>query len=660
MAPAQPASAAKAILSRDLVARFSYLSLVLAAVAAFPAPVAAHARLASSEPADGGILVEAPSEVRLWFDEPISPRFSGAELLDIHAQRIDLAGIHTDPAEPKLLVLRLNKIPHGVYSVLARTLSEADGHSSVSFLVFGVGEDADLGTAAVVKPDTALPLVEAILRWLNYLALAALIGGVTVLLGVLEPARRALVNDAALAMAGAARRVRYWVVASCALATLAGVSLLLWQAFGLLGQLPEDVSLPAVLTQVVGRTRWGALWLAREGVLLALLGVLIWSIHTERSDDARIAEPRLTRWYIAALASLSLVGLQALTGHAAAVSPGRLLAVVIDAVHLLAVGVWVGGTLALAVGLFPLVRHDRAVSTAVMRAGWGRYSQFAAISVGLIFATGLYNTAHQVASLDALLTTVFGQALLAKIGLVLAMGAFGLANSMLLHPHVARPLGRLLGKAPGWTPLSVRQLPAMVGCELSLAAVALIATSLMTASPAPRGPEYTIDARRVPTELSRRVDDVVMTLLVKPNRPGQNVFTVFTASAHRPPPAEITRVLLRFEYLDENLGRSSVIASQVQPGRFLAGGSHLRLAGRWRIQVVVRRRGLEDAVGHFDWLVAPIGETPPVLISRHPLATPLTMTAAMLLATVVVLTCVGWWRHGGPPPAVLSGKQRNP
>ncbi|HEY7492720.1 MAG TPA: copper resistance protein CopC, partial [Candidatus Tectomicrobia bacterium] len=585
----------------------------------------AHATLVRSVPADGALLAEAPQEVRLWFNENISPRFSAAQLLDSKSQPVQLAGIRTDPSDPKQLILSLRQLPAGVYSVLAKTLSEADGHFSRSLLVFGVGEEADL-KAAVVLPEKVPPWPEVVLRWGNFTLLAALVGAVAVVYLVLVPVGAALaaVPASTMALGVAERRVLAWAFCCTGLALLVGLGLLLWQCITLAATLPEGSSFPGVVWQVLSRTRWGALWLARQGLLLVFMGVVYCMYHARHqlvesrpAADAAAAPaavvplvtPSLTlpprgrgrgltrvcfflsdyfsidnisytplaspRWWevktcddvssrslrqenlpqkggkggrvaklVAALFSLALLTVQALTGHAAAVTPQTTLAVVTASLHLLAASLWIGGLLALGVGLWPLMRRDWVAATTLAYASWGRFSRVAAVSVGLLVATGLYNMRWQVASLDALVTALYGQVLLAKIGLVLVVGACGLLNAMLLHPVVAAPLAWLLHRPQGWTPCSLTCLLTLVLGEAGLGLLVLLATSVVTAAPPPRGPEFTIEPADVPATLSKTVNDVVVTLSVKPNRPGQNVFTVFTASTRRPPRAEITRVIL--------------------------------------------------------------------------------------------------------------------
>lgn len=601
-------------------------AVVVLLVAGLSADAWAHAKLVRSAPGDGATLAEAPQEVRLWFDEDIAPAFSSARLLDASGRPVELAGVRTHPSDRKLLIVPVPALAAGIYSLLASTLSEADGHVSRTFLVFGVGEVGDLSASVRTETETFPPFVEVALRWANFTLLSALIGAIVVLYLILRPVRATLGAEppAAAALGLVERRILAWAC-GCAVATwLVGVGLLLVQAMTVAATPAEARSFPSVMWQVLGQTRGGAFWVARQGLLLALIGAL---------SRARLAPA-------AVLLLPALIVVQALTGHTAAVTPHLALAVVNDGLHLLAAGVWIGGLLALGVGLWPLFRGDRSAVTAVAYAGWRRFSWLAAVSLGLLVATGLYNMSRQVASVDGLIGTVYGQALLVKIGLTLAVGACGLLNAMLLHPVVAAPLAWLLRRPRGWTPCSLARLPALVVTEAGLALLVLLAASVVTAAPPPRGPEFTVVPDDVPKALTQVVGDVVVTLSVKPNRPGQNVFTVFTASTRRPAPADIMRVIVRFSRQEIGGGPVSVIAQAVDRGRFQVGGSHLSLAGPWRVEVVIRRKGIADAVAGFDWVVAPPGSSRPVVLSKAPLASSLTFAAAGTLGAVLLVAGV--------------------
>jgi putative copper export protein len=109
--------------------------------------------------------------------------------------------------------------------------------------------------------------------------------------------------------------------------------------------------------------------------------------------------------------------------------------------------------------------------------------------VGLLIASGFYSIGRQVTSLDAMLTTLYGRALIVKVALVLCVGAFGLPNSSMLHPRLSAPLARLPRRPSGWTPLSLKRLPALVIAESTLGLLVLLATGVMLASPPAHGPQ---------------------------------------------------------------------------------------------------------------------------------------------------------------------------
>jgi hypothetical protein len=180
----------------------------------------------------------------------------------------------------------------------------------------------------------------------------------------------------------------------------------------------------------------------------------------------------------------------------------------------------------------------------------------------------------------------------------------------------------------------------LVRCDVAAAFLLVLVASVITANPAPRGLEFRVAAEDVHRMQSKVVDDVMVTLSIKPNLPGPNVLTVFAASQHRPAPAEIMRVILRFTNRDRDLGRVSAVAQHIERDRFVLTGSQLSLTGAWAIDVVVRRRGVEDIVARFDWTVPPAGDLQPTILSKReirPTTDWLALTALVLIAGTMVV-----------------------
>lgn len=598
----------------------------------------AHAALIRSEPVDNSVSSDPPEEIRLWFNESISAEFSTARLLDINGQEIQLESLQTDPEDPYVLILNPPELPAGVFSVNWRVLSEADGHFTRGLMVFGVGEGVDTSTASKGAVASEIPWFEVLLRWVNFSTLAVLFGllGISVLVlprADMHPLETELVQARQRALVSAR-----WLALAI---FLIGFAWLFYQYTVLSGTLPEGVSPPRVIWQILVRTRWGGLWIARQVLVILLIGL----IPRGKPSNGRMAVPL-------AISGLLLV-VQALSGHAAAITPNTWVVVAADSLHLLSAAMWVGGLLGLAIAILPLARKSPASFTQLIQTSWGAFGAWAAVSVGLVIATGIYNTAKQTASPDALLATLYGQSLIFKVAFMLLAGFVGLLNSLSLHEGLADRVGRLLGRPPGWRPFKVRSLPRLIVVEAGLGLVVFLSVGFLTSTPPARGPEFAPSVNADLDSLSQSVDDLLVTFSAKPNQPGPNVFTIRATSRRRPPPAEILRVIVRFTFEGQDMGTVSADAEFQEEGVYRLGGNYLSLAGPWQVDVVVRRSGIEDSVARFDWHVSPGGPPRAVLISDQPWETPLTIFSALFFVAVLLVAIVGRWRAGRAAPVAM-------
>lgn len=587
--------------------RAAGLRLLLAGLAcalamAVLAPSAgAHATLLRSDPSDGAVLEDGPSSVRLWFTEEIVARFSSATLREGDGTVVTTASVRADATDGLTLALR-DDLPRGIYSIDWKVLSAEDGHFRGGLVVFAVG----LGLTPVPAGDEGtdgVGALDVLLRWLNLSALAGLVGGLAVAGLVLTASLRA----SAASVQAARHRVLGWTLGCSALGLAAGIGLLFSQA----RSLAPDESLLSVAWDFLAGTRLGAVWIAREGILLALFAVLI---LMRRGRLGRLGLPG------AALLAVAAVCVQALAGHANAVSPQTPLAVGAAVLHGLAAGLWIGGLAAVTVAIWPFGRGRRE-RAALAGASLRRFGALAALGVATLGVTGLYYAGRQVASVDALLTTLYGQTLLVKLGLVLVAGLLGLLNALLLRP-------------PAWS--SIRPVPyrPLLLAEVGAGLAVLVAVGVLTAAAPARGPEFApAPAADPPGSLSTSVDDLVVTLAAKPNRAGHNVFQAIVASTRRPAPAEIESVTLRFSR-DGKAALAPMV--ETEPGRFRVAGDYLDRSGDWRIGVIVRRTGLPSTTLPYLWTAAPEAGRP-VLVSDRPLRPILTNLAFALLTLLAVL-----------------------
>jgi len=611
--------------------------------------VDAHATLLRTDPADGAMLATAPEAVHLWFDEAVAANLSMIRLLDATGKDRGVVQVTSVSDDPTGLVVQLPTLTPGMYTLLYQVLAQSDGHYAQGMTIFGT-EGGNLGgqlTSTVSaralgagdEPTFAWP--EAALRWLHLMLLLISIGAVG--------SGQWLFGDRGgkrFVVAHFPRLGRRHALALAWWATLllipVGLTRWSWQLWTLYQRVGVNQELVALAQGLLVENRWGLLWLAQQVLLL----LLCWALAQTRRREVHTRQPiRSPGWLGINSLLLLLLLTQSLSSHAASVANARALAVTVDFVHLVAAGLWVGGlvTLAAFLGLLLRSKHRRRHSRlwrVLVDDGWRRFGAMAATSVLLLFATGLYSMGQQVAAPDALLMTPYGRFLLAKIVLVLGAGTLGLLNTLRFHPNRApawlQRLPRPLTRASTWvqgqemaTP--GHAAPLILGEAALLLCGVLLLTAVVTANAAPRGASYTVDPATVPSALTRPVDDLLVTLTVKPNRPGQNVLNIFAASTERPEPAPIMRVLVRYHPIGQPSALTSVTTEAIAPGRYLLAGPIFSFAGPWSVDVVVRRQGLEDSIAHFEWLTPPIGELTPVVLSKYPWRTMLTALALLLL-----------------------------
>jgi copper transport protein len=304
---------------------------------------------------------------------------------------------------------------------------------------------------------------------------------------------------------------------------------------------------------------------------------------------------------------------EGLGSHSASISSA---AVADDAVHLLAAALWLGAVAALAVAIWPAGALGRDGSRLIALACRRRFAWLAGAGAAVAVVTGLYSAGREVASIDALLTTFYGRALLVKTALVAALVMLGATNAALLT-RAARARG---GAAVAW----------LIVAETAVGAGAFLGAGVLTASSPARGPEFAAPRPVRAPMLAADVDDLIVSATVRPNRPGQNVLAVQAVSSRRPPPAPI-------ESISAGLGSGQPIAlRRLEPGRYL-GPVTLSRAGPARMSLVVRRAGRTLPAG-VQWFVDRPDAAKPVVVSSRRLSS---IVDPLALALCIGLAAAG-------------------
>ncbi|HEY2596275.1 MAG TPA: CopD family protein [Chloroflexota bacterium] len=424
-----------------------------------PAAALAHAVLLKTTPSSSESLSSAPSQVQLLFSEPLDPAFSHVQVRDASGQLVDNGDSQVDPNNDQLLTASLRAgLPNGVYTVEWRNLSAIDVHPDAGQYRLFVGvpvQTGDLTSASTASTLSATP--ETTLgRWWFYVA-ASLFGGV---LATWKLVLAPLVADARPGLQSKTRSRAYWLIVS------GGVLLIVGTLFTAVAQAAAAANVPLAgglgspLGELLLRGRYASIWWPRLGLEIASLLLIVFG-----GIDGLASE--------CALATLPAVLLtSALTSHGAALPNAAAPGIAIDWLHIVGACAWVGGLAALAAFL-PALRAepDAGVTPAQLV---GRFGRLALVAAAVVLLSGVLQGALELGSPSALTTTLYGQLLLVKAGLFLAMLLLAGMNEL----RVRAALG-----ASSSATAQVRGLSAGIGIELTLGVIVFAVAALLSSTP---------------------------------------------------------------------------------------------------------------------------------------------------------------------------------
>ena len=559
--------------------RFIPIAFALVLTLALAMPVFAHALLVRSVPEANAALDRAPAQIELSFTETLEPSFSTITVFNSSGAQVDNGDSKLDPADHTHLTVSLRSLPDGVYTVAWKALSAVDGHVTTGSFPFAVGDvdAAALGAAAQASRQIKLSLGEVVERWVLFVCALAVTGGTLFVLVVWQPAYRAVQSETE---GFALERVPWRRLATFALIGLAVASLfaLLLQAGQASG---AEIAAPwdAAVGRILFETRFGALWITRFALTLALAGLL------PHNSTGR------ARWLAFGLSLLLLLTLS-LGSHAAAeLRPA--LPVVADWAHLVAASVWVGGLTHFVAGLWAAQQSDASLRTRLTARLLPRFSALALLSVGALTVSGVYSAILRIGAWDALFQTLYGRALVVKLLIVSPMLMLGAVNLLIVTPRMKRAAAYTHGDAR-----LVNRFRRIVTSEVTLGAALLLSVGVFTSLP-PARPA----AASAALTAAALADDLKLAIEISPGRVGVNTFTLRVTSTGQPLD-QAKEVALRFTPTRANVPPSEAQLSAQGSGVYAAKGAYLGLPDTWQVQAVVRREGEFDAFANFNFAVS--------------------------------------------------------
>ncbi|GAB2527375.1 copper resistance CopC/CopD family protein [Nocardia heshunensis] len=547
---------------RTLLQAAVALSLAIGLIFLGTATASAHAVLVSSDPGYGAMVDHAPAQVSITFDEPVTAAQNAVTVTDRDGTRADGGAMTTSDGGRTVVVPLRSGLPNDTY-LLGWSLLSADGHVVAGSIVFGIGIPPDL-TVTVAPPDPLIAALDVIVRLLTafgYLGIALVIGiPVAVRLTWKEAGPTRAITQLI--------RIGATTTAVTALATFALIP----------GRLGGAAGWGEPRTWIQSSTSLvGAALLAKAVGAITLFYTTTASKRHAGTEGGKAA-PALARGLleqgagsIAVVAGSVVVLAEAVGGHAVA-GEYRWAAVVSTVLHVVAMAVWVGGVVVVALAW----RTSRRAEVV------GRFAPVAAAAVGLLVVSGVFQAWRAVSPVAALWSTSWGQLLLVKVVLVaVALGAasvarWGGANGS--SSLGARPF-RGRGAAEGG---SARRV---VRFELGVQIAVLVVTAVLTGVAPARDtydPPLAVDVQVGPLRAEVRVDGT---------HAGRQEFTVRLRDSTGVPTGAL-EVTGRLERAGGGVGPVEVVFRRVEPVEigpdyFVSRAVRVPVAGEWRLRLTV-------------------------------------------------------------------------
>ena len=351
--------------------------------ALLPHTASAHAQLLQSHPAANDVLQSEPAAITLIFTEPVTPAGAGIKVFSPAGDQIAAPAV----ARGSLLSAALRSSESGTY-VVSWQIFAADTHPSRGAFRFVVGSPTNNPYATLLdSPEigTATPLglaLQELARLVHFVGFALVFGVVGY--QVLTQPRPTLTRS-----------------------TAAGVVLLIAaEPLALVGQL-ASLSVDTDTTIAVLDSNFGRLLGLRLGAAL-----LVWTLMATRRY-----------WLLLGLGAVVSI----LDGMSAHAIPGVLAAgQLLVAVHVGAMGLWVGGLVAF------------------VQAPDKRFARYATVTLSIAIGTGIILALVHTGFGTGLLTSAYGRVLILKV-LVVA----GALSAAILRRHRPELAGALLVIAMG-------------------------------------------------------------------------------------------------------------------------------------------------------------------------------------------------------------------
>ncbi len=540
----------------------------------------AHPFLLETVPGQGQNAPIGVTQIISKYSEAVEIDFSELKVYDANGNQIDNRDTSYNDGETSLIVTT-PPLEEGVYTLTSKVLSKVDGHLVQAAVVFGVG-DVQVDTSMLDSQETSETtfIPESVARFPGLVGQTIVLGGVIVSITIWSSQQtrfRELFSDINEQFKTKFTKIiGYGVIATFA------------SNFIMLGVQTWRLEVSPI--EVIGTT-FGTTWLIRMIITIIIIGIWFW-MEKRKEISIKGQIPLL-------VASLILIATTTMMGHGASTELEA--AWILDYAHNLLSSIWIGGVIFFAFVALPTIsKTDDALRNKITLSLIPRFSGIFIIAIGILIITGPTLLWFLDDNVGALTESTYGKLIMIKIGLAIAMIAFGgmyqvkfLKNpsnyeSLNISKRISKPL----------------KLEAGLGIAL-LAVVALLVNSSL-----PEGEIQSADALQ-PTfgyESILFSENAKFEVKVEPAGIGQNTISVIVSSFDDKPLDDISGLKVKVSNPQKNISPilaevSETVQSSIT--KYTADAT-FGFAGNWQIELEAQREQNSNENTIFNLQIKPL------------------------------------------------------
>jgi copper transport protein len=548
----------------------------------------AHPVYVDSSPKPFQSVPSSPTEVSVFFSEPIELDYSSIRVLGPDGSRVDLNDPHNVEADTASIGVSLQpNLPEGEYTVTTSVLSAVDGHVVEETFIFGVGTAVQQQTGVEGQQQQQRDILspeESISRFPGMVGQVIVVGAAFGTLWLWKPLARVpwLSSGISKTRISIDRNMMRLIIIGTGLVLASGVAMIVVQAISINAGIPEAIA-----------TKFGNVWLTRMLQSSILMGIAV-AVYRKLAKNNEIASR--AEIYAILILGLAVLITSSLIAHAAATS--QVGPVLLDFFHNAAASIWIGGLVMLGFVAVPRILSigDSMIKSAALSILIPRFSTVVVTLLGIALITGPVLLFTLESDLSLTVASVYGQILAIKLGLAGVMVAMGAYTQFVVQKRAVGIVLAGRGGATGLHTERLRHYGKIFKTEAGVGIALLFMVSLMANGALPSGqfPVYEREpldgqaafAEPPRTDFTRTLytGEGTVKLTISPFTIGQNAFKLSFFEQDGSNATGIESATIKLTQLERGIGPITLETKELSDNVFSTDAA-FSLPGIWHIEI---------------------------------------------------------------------------